>query len=240
MKISRSLIAYMLAAVLALSACAMAGCVKKTKPGPDPAPPEYFVEPGVLPGEQSIVRYALPLISKTAQTNGCTVQYPYICSAGMDLLNINMHSVFMEIADEMEVSGGRIGYSAEFNKYGLLSFLVTYFSDDGAVLGADTANFDCDTGKRVFISDCFGPGASEAPAVLREIAARVADINGYNVISDIPEVTDASPFLFTFGGLYLVYREYELTSDPGVLRIKVRCDEVASLISDDGLLARVN
>ncbi|MBO4562055.1 MAG: DUF3298 domain-containing protein [Clostridia bacterium] len=237
----RLVTAYMLAVAFALLAFALSGCAKKTKPGSDTSRPVYYVEPEDLAAPQSIVRHSLPIMAKSASINGCTVQYPYICSAGMDALNITMHSVFMEFADEFEVNGGKLGYSVEFNRYGLLSFLVTYRSESGQLICSDAANFDCDTGRRVFVSDCFGEGAGSYSASLRAIVERNVAVNGYTVISGIPDITDESPFLFTFGGLILLYREYEICSaDAGELQIRIRYDSVSEHVTGSGLLNRVN
>ena len=148
-------------------------------------------------------------------------------------------NAFEEFRSSCGVQGGKIEYSLEFNRYGLLSLLMTCLSEDGKPLFYETANFNTDTGLRVSLTECFGAGADPGER-LNELVAAYAEANDMTYISSGPNVTDSTQFLFTFGGLTLVFREYELfTPDAGTTRIKVRCAEVQDLLAADGLLNRL-
>ncbi|MBR0135015.1 MAG: DUF3298 domain-containing protein [Clostridia bacterium] len=186
-----------------------------------------------------VIRHSLVIISKHVDENGCSLLYPYVCNNGMTLLNINIRAAFTEFADECEAAEGEISYVTEFNRFGLLSIMMTY-SVSGRTICFDTANFDADTGKRVRLSDCFGSTSADYRAKLAEIVLRTADSEGYTLIAEQPPVNDDTMFVFTFGGLYLVYPEYELfTHEAGAPRIKIGCRAMTNYTSPDGLMNRL-
>ncbi len=188
---------------------------------------------------QAIVRHPLSVITKLAEVKNCVILYPYVLDSGMGTLNLSVFTAFEEFRSSCGVQGGKIEYSLEFNRYGLLSLLMTCLSEDGKPLFYETANFNTDTGLRVSLTECFGAGADPGER-LNELVAAYAEANDMTYISSGPNVTDSTQFLFTFGGLTLVFREYELfTPDAGTTRIKVRCAEVQDLLAADGLLNRL-
>ena len=231
--------ALFLAALLLLSAALGSCSVKKKDASRTPSNPmDYmFDEP-----DHSVtgVRTPLTLMQKTAAEHGRTVNYPFVCDEDMPLLNKSIQSVFMDFAEECEATGVTVSYSAEFNRFGLLSFLLQCRTADGRTIAVDTANFDCDTGRRVFLSDCFGTGSTDYPQRLEELVLHSIETGGGTLLAEGPDITDSTPFLFTFGGMYIVFREYELLSfDAGSPRIKVSVGQLTGYIAQDGLMNRL-
>ena len=188
---------------------------------------------------QSIIRQSLTVVAKKADMSGCRVTYPYVCNANMDLLNLSIHTVFAEFAEYCETPGAEIGYTVEFNRFGLLSFLLTCTSG-GRTIASDAANFNCDTGERVYLSDCFGSTETDYTVRLRDVLARSVEQNGYTYLGQEPAMDDSTLFLFTYGGIYLVFREYELfSSDAGTVKVMVKISSVMDHLAPDGLLNRV-
>lgn len=186
------------------------------------------------------IRYPLTLTSKHMEENGCPVNYPYICDSGMSLLNMNVNKAFVEFAEECEPNGGSIDYDIEFNRYGLLSVNMIYMSDAGELMYNSLADFDCDTGKRVRLSDCFGTG-SHPFEKLSEMVEKYMEANNLTLIANLPEIDDTTMFSFRSGGIDLMFREYELcTYDAGAVSIRIHASSVSSLISSDGLLNRLS
>ncbi|MBR3383313.1 MAG: hypothetical protein IKG85_09810 [Clostridia bacterium] len=184
-------------------------------------------------------RTPLMLISKSTTVDGCTVNYPFVCDSELELLNVAILAAFSELASYCESPGSSITYTTQFNRNGLLSFLLTCSSADGRELAVDAANFDCISCRRVFLSACFGSSPDYA-AKLSELVSREVAAAGASVLSSPPPMDDSRPFYFTFGGLCLVYRDLELTSrDPAVLRVSAPLEELAGVIAPDGLLNRL-
>lgn len=188
--------------------------------------------------EQAIVRHPLTLISKRLTTAGCAVRYPYVCDDGMDALNVAVHMAFTEFAEACGTDGGRVAYSVEFNRYGLLSLIMTCSAGSGKVLFTDTANFDTDAGKRVYLSSCFGQAAEGVKERLTELLSAEAETRGTKPIGALPEFDDSTPFVFTYGGICLIFREYEVfPPEAGLEKLKVPAAAVD--YSQDGLIARL-
>lgn len=193
------------------------------------------------PISQGTARLPLTVVSREFTRSGSTVSCPYVASEDMDLLNLSIQSAFFDFADRLNVEGGRVGYSVEFNRSGLLSFIITLTSPRGGLLYVDTVNFDCDTGHRVFLDECFGRQTAEYAPRLTEIVTRYAAENGLTVLGEVPDVKNNSAFIFTSYGVCLIYREYELcTYDGGTPRIPVTFIAVKDLITSKGLLNRLN
>lgn len=231
-------IAYLCA--LAALLLALSGCVPLTSPGSGTSISPHGAHelaPDAL--SQGVVRQSLTIIPKRADMSGCGVTYPYVCNSNMEILNISIHSAYASFAQYCETPGGEIGYSVEFNRYGLLSVLMEC-TFEGRVIFTDTANFDTDTGKRVYLSDCFGSTDTDYRVRLRDILARSVEQNEYTLLGQEPSMDDSTLFLFTYGGIYLVFREYEIfTSDAGEPRIMVKISSVMDHLAPDGLLNRV-
>ena len=229
--------AYLIALLMLLSV--FFGCAADEPEQPRPVRP---YEPSINGDieQQAIVRYPLTIITKRSYENECEMLYPFIVTGGMDTLNISVYTAFADFRAECGAKGGRIEYSTEFNRYGLLSLLMTCTSGNGKLLFSETANFNTDTGLRVRLSDCFGASSTGYRDKLSEAVRRYAEANSLTFISEEPAFDDSTQFLFTFGGLDLVFREYEVfTAEAGSPRIRVRCAEAAEVIGSDGLLNRV-
>lgn len=190
---------------------------------------------------QAIIRNPLAIAARYVEQNGCTIRYPIVCNADMELLNLSIRTVFSDFAAENGVKGGTVDFSIEFNNYGLVSFLMTSFDRDGGAFFVDAASFNSDNGRRVRLSDCFGSIETDYTSRLRDIVTRYIEANKLTLVSEIPPINDDSLFLFTYDGLFLVYREYELaTYDAGMPRIRVKLSNVMDLLAHDGLLNRVS
>lgn len=225
--------------LLAFVLCLIPACAGENAPEiPRPPRPHEAAQDDY--DQQAIVRYPLTTVTKRSFENDCVMLYPYVVTPGMNTLNISIYTAFTDFRAECEAQGGRIGWTTEFNRYGLLSLLMTYTSEAGDLLFTETANFNTDTGLRVRLSDCFGAGGAGYRERLGEIVRGYAETNGLTVISKEPSFDDSTQFLFTFGGLNLLFREYELfTADAGSPRIRVKCSEVTDVTGSDGLLNRV-
>jgi hypothetical protein len=218
----------------------LSGCIAyEEREKPSFNSPHSGLEIPSAPEEPDVIRLSLTVVAKKAEMSECKVTYPYVCNANMDLLNLSIHTVFAEFAADCETPGAEVNYTLEFNRYGLLSFMLTCTSN-GKVINEDAANFDSDTGKRVRLSDCFGSTETDYTVRLRDILARSIEQNGYTILGQEPSMDDSTLFLFTYGGIYLVFREYELfSSDAGSPRIKVKISAVMDHLAPDGLLNRV-
>ena len=234
----RGKIALALAGILMLAA--LSGCsVRKPSTGRAPINPrgdelydqEYTAE---------AVRTPLTIMSKTAHESGVTVNYPFICDDNMALLNRAILEAFYDFAADSESPGAIVEYTTEFNRLGLLSFTLYCVTGEGRTVSFDTASFDSDTGRRVYLSDCFGSGSADHVQKLDEIVCRSIEANGYTLIAQGPHIDDSTLFLFTFGGIYIMFREYELlTYDAGAPRIKITLGALSGSIAQDGLLNRL-
>lgn len=230
--------AYALA--LLITAVSFGGCLLSSSSGSGAAHPNPGFELYADSLTQRVTRRPLTIAPKNARQGECRVKYPYACDEGMDLLNISLRSVFLEFAADCEVSGGVVEYVVEFNNYGLLSFTLNLRAPGGEIRLSRTANFDCDTGELATLSDCFGTGCEDYSSRLSDVVARTAEQNGYTPIGKGPEFNDSTQFLFTYGGILLVYREYEaFSSDAGAPRIKVKISNVMDLLQPDALLNRI-
>ncbi|MBR6108162.1 MAG: DUF3298 domain-containing protein [Clostridia bacterium] len=218
---------------------ALLGCsVKKSDASRLPRPPrEINLDPGESTGEP--LRHPLVIITKRMQVNGCLVSYPFVCDDNTTILNRSIESAFTEFAAYCESPGCTVSYTVEFNRYGLLSLLLSCVTGDGRTVLTDAANFDADSGLRVYLSDCFGEGSDYAEK-LRDIVLKTVENRGYTLLASEPAIGDGTLFLFTFGGIYVMFREYELcTYEAGEPRIKITLGALASCTSQDGLLNRL-
>lgn len=236
----RSKTAYGAAALILALALAFCACA----PGQEASRPETgpMHGPELFPDEfsQGIVRNSLTIITRRATIEGCRVSYPYVCNSNMELLNISIHSAVAEFAADCETEGAAVSCTVEFNRYGLLSVFAVCELSDGRVINSDTLNFDCDTGRRVCLSDCFGSSDTDCFGKLTKLLAKSIEDSGYTVIGGEPVIDDSTLFLFAYDGLFLVFREYELFSyDAGAPRIKIRLASIAENIAADGLLNRL-
>lgn len=235
----RTAAAIYLLAVFTLLLAGLMGCAV-TEPYERPNSHSSETNPLEPISEQAIVRRPLTMITKRLNTADCAVRYPYVCDEGMDILNISIHMAFTDFANECEAEGGRITYTVEFNRYGLLSLLLTCSTGDGKTLFTNAANFDTDTGKRVYLSDCFGKDAQGIPERLTELLWAEAERLGTAPIGDLPAFDDSTLFYFTYGGLYLIFREYEVfPPEAGTVRIKAPYAALEGQIGSDGLLNRL-
>lgn len=236
----RGKFALMIAALLLLSA-AFGGCSLKKKSG-DRQPINPRGE-GVDEAGSSVaaIRDPFELTAKTLNTESCIIRYPYVLNDHTTLLNISIEKAFTDFAQECELSGSRITYSVEFNRFGLFSVIMTCSITGGKELVSRTANFDSDTGTRVYLSDCFGKGSESYGTGLEDIVRRYAESSGETVLAELPEISDDTDFLFASDGIYLLFREYELfTFDAGAPRIKITLGALADCIQPDGLLNRLS
>lgn len=230
--------AYAVSLILAL-AC-FTGCMRlddgtddQKKPG---GVPYATTEP--MPTSASY-KFALVVVSKSMELNGCSVTYPFVCDQNSEMLNVAIHAAFAEFADYCDSPGSSITYTTEFNRYGLLSFLMTCTSEDGRQLAADTANFDCGSIRRIYLPSCFGSD-KQFEARLGEIVLREAVAAGGELLTGLPPMDESRLFVFTLGGLCLFYREYELfPTGGGLMRIRIGLEELEGCIAPDGLLTRL-
>lgn len=232
--------AYLLAFILALSC--FTGCLRldggEEGDPIKPAKPPYSTSvpaPTLRPYRSSLV-----LISKTMQAGGCEVAYPFVCDPGSEMLNLAISSAFTEFAEYCDSPGSSIDYTTEFNRSGLLSFLMTCTSAQGRLLAADTANFDCFAIRRIHLTACFGSGplpqSRLAELVLEDVRAQ-----GRELLYAMPAPDDTRLFVFTLGGICLFYREYELyPSGEWLVRVRIGLEELEGCIAEDGLLNRLN
>lgn len=229
------LAALIMALALTLCACApgssSGGIATSPMHGPELVPNEY---------SQAIIRNSLTIVSRKAEMDGCRVKYPYVCNANMELLNISIHSAVTEFVADCETEGASIECTVEFNRYGLLSLLAVCTLPNGKTVNTDAMNFDCDTGLRVGLHECFGKTEADYKARLNDLLRKSIQSQGLTVIGSDPEVNDDTLFLFTYDGIFLLFREYELFSyDAGAPRIKIKLASVFDLLAPDGLLNRV-
>lgn len=236
MKKSCAAIAYLLLIAVVLTTL---GCAVENGPGTRFRVPKVSPEPIIDLGPQAIVRHSLSMIPKVITLNGCQVRFPYVCNPDMDRLNLSIQSTFMDFANASEVDGGEVGYTVEFNRYGLLSFIMTYTTADGDILFIDAADFDSDTGLRVKLPECFGSDTDFAPRVNELIEKRIGE-SGLTLLGRTPTVGEDTLFVFTFSGIELLYRPYEAFSyDAGTARIPITMYETSGVTAPDGLLNRL-
>jgi hypothetical protein len=236
----RSKTAYGAAALILALALAFCACAPGSSSGGIATGPMHG--PELVPNEysQAIIRNSLTIVSRKAEMDGCRVKYPYVCNANMELLNISIHSAVTEFVADCETEGASIECTVEFNRYGLLSLLAVCTLPNGKTVNTDAMNFDCDTGRRVCLSDCFGSSDTDCFGKLTKLLAKSIEDSGYTVIGGEPVIDDSTLFLFAYDGLFLVFREYELFSyDAGAPRIKIRLASIAENIAADGLLNRL-
>lgn len=232
--------AYLLLAALITAQALLCGCsIEKSKSGSLPRTEDSRQEIYERAHPKTGVRHPLVIVSKKTLEAGCSVSYPFVCDDGMELLNISIQTAFSEFASECGAAGSDITYSIEFNRYGLMSFLMICTGRTGRELITETANFDSDTGRRAYLSDCFGSGADYS-ARLMEIVERTAESEGYTFLGERPAIDDSTPFIFVYGGISLLFPEYEVfTYDAGSPRIKIPLSSVAGSVQQDGLLNRL-
>lgn len=227
--------ALILALLLSLCACSP----KHDDARPDTGPmhgPELFPEEF----SQGIVRNSLTIVTRKTEIDGTKVSCPYVCNSDMELLNVSIRSEIAAFIADSEAENASVTCTVEFNRCGLLSLLAVCELPDGRVVNTDTLNFDCDTGMRIALGDCFGSTDSDYVSDIEGILSRWIDSNGYTVIGSGPVIDDSTLFLFAYDGLWLVFREYELLSyDAGSPRVKVRLVNVSGHIAPDGLLNRL-
>ena len=219
---------------------AFSGCLLITEPeSAAPSRPRgYFIDED--PIRQSTARDPLTVLTRSMTVGGCSVNYPFVASDSMDLLNLSIKTAFSDFAADCGVSDGTVSYNVEFNRSGLLSFTVQLTGQGGIVLFSDTASFNCDTGRRVYLDDCFGASYTDYPSRLSGLVTRFVEERGLTVVGSIPRIKDSTPFVFTNDGLALVFREYELcTHDGGAPRVPVPLSAVQDLVEADGLLNRI-
>lgn len=230
--------AYILALLTAL--LCLAGCMRLDDGADDPKKPGGVPYATAEPvPTSSSYKFALVIISKSMELNGCSVTYPFVCDQNSEMLNVAIHAAFAEFADYCDSPGSSITYTTEFNRYGLLSFLMICSSEDGRQLAADTANFDCGSIRRIYLSSCFGADR-QFEERLGEIVLREAEAAGGELLTGLPPMDDSRLFVFTLGGLCLFYREYELfPTGGGLMRIRVGLEELEDCIAPDGLLTRL-
>ena len=228
-----------LAAALVLLIGAFCGCyVRKSGDSRTPTSPRGY-ELDIEGSAREPIRSPLVLITKRMQVNGCTVFYPFVCDENTTILNRSIESAFDGFASYCESPGCTVSYSVEFNRYGLLSLLMTCSAPGGRTVLTDAANFDSDSGMRVYLSDCFIEG-SDYSEKLGEIVLKTVENRGYTLLASEPAIGDGTLFLFTFGGIYVMFREYELcTYEAGAPRIKAPLSALAGCFSQDGLLNRL-
>lgn len=236
MKRLRLITAYLILAAVVLAV--FSGCA--IEPPEEPTRPARAVvndDPGF---KQAVVRRKLTITPRVLDYGSCTIVYPYVCDNNMYLLNLSIRSAFAEFAERCEAEKGEVRYSVAFNRYGLLSLKLVYATPGGVVIATDTANFDTDTGRLIDLHDCFGSTGADYLGLLRDYVLRYVEQNGLKLIGEVPALNDGSPFLFTYDGILLVYREYELvTPDTAQPTIKIRVSSVSDIIAKDGLLNRL-
>ena len=115
--------AYILALLTAL--LCLAGCMRLDDGADDPKKPGGVPYATAEPvPTSSSYKFALVIISKSMELNGCSVTYPFVCDQNSEMLNVAIHAAFAEFADYCDSPGSSITYTTEFNRYGLLSFLM--------------------------------------------------------------------------------------------------------------------
>ena len=226
--------------LLALLICAVfSACVIETDEKPEPPAKSRgsFMEDD--PVKQAASRTPLTIVTRNFTKAGSVVNCPYIASRDMDLLNYSIRSAFADFAETCAAEDGYVSYSVEFNSMGLLSLTMIMTGPNGLVYFTDTANFNCDSGSRVLLDDCFGEAYTDYTSRLRGIVETYAEQNGLELIGGVPPIRDVSPFIFTENGISLVYREYELTtySDTPV-RVPIPLAAVKDLVAVNGVLNR--
>ena len=82
-------------------------------------------------------------------------------------MNLSIKTAFSDFAADCGVGDGTVSYNVEFNRAGLLSFTVQLTGQGGIVLFSDTASFNCDTGRRVYLDDSF---RGVAPITFEDLA----------------------------------------------------------------------
>lgn len=228
-----------MAAILTVfSAAVFSGCAIE-RPEEQPSRPSRAVIPDSTDLTQAIVRYPLTIARRVLNRGNCVISYPYVCNDNMYVLNLSIRSAFADFAEECEAADGSVDFKVVFNRYGLLSVKLYYSTPDGVIVNASSVNFDSDSGRLVDLHDCFGSGGDYLPALTAAVEGYV-ESNGLTVIGEIPPVTDETNFVFTFEGLSLLFREYEIVtpdSDPPV--IKIRLSAFRDLVAKDGLLNRM-
>ncbi len=238
MKRSARITAFLLVLAAALLTV-FSGCAIE-RPEKPPSRPDRAVIPDSSDLTQDIVRYPLTIARRALSRGSCVINYPYVCNDNMYLLNLSIRSAFADFAEECEADNGSVDFKVVFNRYGLLSVKLSYSTPDGVVVNTSAVNFDSDSGRLVDLKDCFGSTGADYLSMLGDSVAGFVEQNGLTVIGEIPPVTDETDFIFTFEGLSLLYREYEIVtpdSDPPVIRIRYKT--IKDFVAKDGLLNRM-
>lgn len=237
----RSKAEYLLAALALLALLLpLSGCVIS----PDPRPNIYVNARSSVRENMPVYRGAInePLLLETRYFTqcGCRVSYPYALGPAAEILNSTIRASFEDFVSEYGVEGGSVSCSVDYNRYGLLSLKLILAAPDDRVLFIDTANFNCDSGSRVRLEDCFGSSYTDYTSVLRGIVDRYVEQHGLSVVFSAPPIRNSSAFVFTAGGIKLIYREYELcTSEAGIFTVPASLAELSDCIAPNGLLTRL-
>lgn len=225
--------------LLAALAGVFSGCYIE-RPDEGASRPARAVVPDDTELKQDVVRYPLTIARRSLNRGSCTISYPYVCNDNMYLLNLSIRSAFADFAEECEAVDGSVDFKVVFNRYGLLSVKLYFSTPDGVTVNTSAVNFDSDTGRAVDLHDCFGSTNADYLSKLTEAVVSFVNQNGLTVIGEIPPVTDGNDFIFTFEGISLLYREYEIVtpdSDPPAVKIRYRAYK--DLVAKDGLLNRM-
>lgn len=228
-----------------LSALIASGCSITADSVSEPSPsPALDIEIDFTPDPLTTAgrRTPLTVASRELSQDGRQVSYPFVCDSGMELLNISIKQAFIDYADELtsEALEGRIDYRTEYNNRGLLSFTMTVRGGDGEVRSVSAASFDCDTGSRIYISDCFGSGNESYRFALADRVTDKLKAQGHEVLSYLPPVDDGRLFFFNDNGLMLIYRKYEVCgAEADSPRVLLRFSEISSYLNRDALLLRM-
>lgn len=229
--------AYLLLAALMLAAALFSGCKEEKKGKLKPGRVVQLVEQTEEPMPKTL--RPLTITTRVTEEHGCVIRYPYVTNSGMAVLNLSLLSAFVDFAENCELQNADVSCTVEFNKQGLLSLLMTCTSQDGRVMYEDAANFDCFTGLRLYLPDLFEEG-SDHEARLSKLVVNDLENRGLELLSDLPPMDETRPFLFTYGGIYILYREYELTThDAGMLRVLIRKSLISDMAVQDGPVFRL-
>ncbi len=191
-------------------------------------------------------RTPLPLSERSEIIDGVEVSFPHACCDGMELLNIAVCTAITDFALRCVEEAGEasalcgIRYEVEYNDRGLLSLKAWAEDAVGGILSLDAFNFDCDTGRRICLSDCFGSLDGSYRFALGDRAAEKLRAQGHQVISFVPPVDDSSLFCITFDGLTLLYRKYELCgAEAGYPEAHFEFNELARYFTEDAIVRRM-
>jgi len=183
------------------------------------------------------MRTPLTISQREDEVNGGLMHYPYVCDKGMELLNIAVRAACLDFAEEY---GGTTGYRLRYNNRGLLSFTLYSVDGNGDVAAVSSANFDCDTGNRFYISSCFGKGLEDYRFALADSITEKLSAKGLTPLSYLPPVDDSRLFYIDEGGLVLLYRKYEVCgAEAGFPEVRFRFSELTRYIGQDSILLRM-